>query len=98
MSRGHDVKALVSRPEKVTPRTGVQAVRVDVQSRMNIDRSEWEHLVGSGRAAWYFQPRPRWTSELSLEGAGAWKTIFPFQLELGERRLSTRGVAGRDGK
>ncbi|MBB3224304.1 NAD(P)-dependent oxidoreductase [Pseudoduganella umbonata] len=32
-SRGHDVKALVSRPENVTPKAGVQAVRVDVQDR-----------------------------------------------------------------
>ncbi|WP_338765532.1 NAD(P)-dependent oxidoreductase [Massilia sp. METH4] len=32
-SRGHDVKALVSRPEKVPAQPGVQAARVDVQDR-----------------------------------------------------------------
>ena len=32
-SRGHDVKALVSRPENVPARPGVQAARVDVQDR-----------------------------------------------------------------
>ncbi|GGX85795.1 NAD(P)H-binding protein [Massilia dura] len=32
-SRGHDVKALVSRPEKVPARPGVQAVQADVQDR-----------------------------------------------------------------
>ncbi len=32
-NRGHDVKALVSRPEKVPAQPGVQAVRADVQDR-----------------------------------------------------------------
>jgi hypothetical protein len=69
------------------------ATRVEAETRVDIERQEWRHMVASGRAAWYFQPRQRWTSELSLEGAGAWKTIFPFQLELGERRGGLRGHA-----
>lgn len=75
-------------------RRNFAGLRVDVQSRMSIDRSEWEHLVGSGRAAWYFQPRARWVSELSVEGAGVWRSILPFQIELGDRRSGVRGYAG----
>lgn len=74
-------------------RTSFIAARVEAESRIDIERQEWEHMVASGRAAWYWQPREQWTSELSLEGAGAWKTIFPFQLELGERRGGLRGHA-----
>ncbi|MGH7638642.1 MAG: hypothetical protein ACREOK_13425 [Gemmatimonadaceae bacterium] len=69
------------------------AARIEAESRIDIERQEWQHMVASGRAAWYWQPRDRWTSELSVEGAGAWKTIFPFQLELGERRGGLRGHA-----
>ena len=67
--------------------------RVEAETRIDIERQEWRHMVASGRGAWYFQPRVRWTSELSVEGAGAWRTIFPFQLELGERRGGLRGHA-----
>lgn len=74
-------------------RTSFTAARVKAESRIDIERQEWEHMVASSRAAWYWQPRERWTSELSLEGAGAWRTIFPFQLELGERRGGLRGHA-----
>ena len=69
------------------------AARVEAETRVDIERQDWRHLVASGRGAWYFQPRERWTSEFSLEGAGAWRTIFPFQLELGERRGGLRGHA-----
>jgi hypothetical protein len=65
--------------------------RVETESRLDIDRGTWRHLVASGRSAWYVQPRPRWVSELSIEGAGVWRSIMPFQLELGERRGGVRG-------
>jgi hypothetical protein len=70
------------------------AMRVEAQSRLDIAHSDWAHLVGSGRAAWYFQPRSRWVSELSLEGGGVWRSILPFQIELGDRRTGVRGYAG----
>lgn len=75
-------------------RRSFTAARVDVQSRMDLSRSTWEHLVGSGRAAWYVQPRTWWVSELSVEGAGVWRSILPFQIELGDRRSGVRGYAG----
>ena len=35
-----------------------------------------------------------WVSELSVEGAGVWRSILPFQIELGDRRSGVRGYAG----
>lgn len=67
------------------------AARTEIESRLELDKPTWRHLVGSGRAAWYFKPTPRWTSEVSLEGAGAFRTIVPFQLELGDRIGGVRG-------
>lgn len=69
------------------------AARVEAESRIDLPGEDFEHIIASGRAAWYWLPRDRWTSELSVEGAGGWKTIFPFQLELGERRGGLRGHA-----
>ncbi len=69
------------------------AGRAEVQSRFDLEGSDWNQLVIAGRIAWYFKPRPLWTSELSVEGAGAWRTIIPLQFELGDRRGGVRGYA-----
>jgi hypothetical protein len=69
------------------------AARAEAESRLDLERRDWNHLIASGRAAWYFKPRPRWTSELSIEGAGGWRPLFPFQIELGDRRGGLRGYA-----
>lgn len=68
-------------------------LRTDIESRFDAQEMRWTHLIGSGRAAWYFTPTPRWTSELSSEFAGGWRTILPFQLELGDRQGGLRGYA-----
>jgi hypothetical protein len=70
------------------------ATRVDVESRVDMDQYDWSHLVASGRSAWYYQPRARWTTELSVEGAAVWRSILPFQIELGDRLGGVRGYAG----
>lgn len=67
--------------------------RLEAESRLDLAAGVWRHLVASGRAAWYVQPRERWTSELSIEGTGVWRSVLPFQLELGERRGGVRGYA-----
>jgi hypothetical protein len=67
--------------------------RMEAESRLNLREGSWEHLVSSGRAAWYLVPSPRWTSELSIEGASVWRSVLPFQLELGDRRGGLRGYA-----
>lgn len=69
------------------------AMRTEVESRVNVPEMEWSHIIAGGRAAWYFTPTSRWTSELSSEYAGGWKTILPFQLELGDRLGGVRGYA-----
>jgi hypothetical protein len=69
------------------------ALRTDIESRFDAEEMRWSHLIGSGRAAWYFTPSTRWTSELSTEFAGGWRTILPFQLELGDRQGGLRGYA-----
>ena len=68
-------------------------IRTEVESRLDVDKGDWRNLIASGRAAWYFKPQPRWTSELSIESAGGWRTIVPFQLELGDRYGGVRGYA-----
>jgi hypothetical protein len=67
--------------------------RTEMESRIDLERNDWRHLVASGRAAWYYKPQPRWVSELSIEGTAAWRSIVPFQLELGDRRGGVRGYA-----
>jgi hypothetical protein len=66
-------------------------VRSDLESRLDLTKRQWQHLIASGRAAYYYKPSARWTTEFSLEAAGGWRTIMPFQLELGEHY---GGVAG----
>ncbi|MGH7676856.1 MAG: hypothetical protein ACRENU_00235, partial [Gemmatimonadaceae bacterium] len=72
----------------------VVGFRVEAESRLDLERHTWSHMVAGGRAAWYLQPNDRWVSELAIEGAGVWRSIVPFQLELGDRRGGLRGFAG----
>lgn len=74
-------------------RRNFAGARMEVESRLDLERRSWQHLIASGRAAWYYKPTERWVSELSLEGAAGWRTILPFQLELGERQSGVRGYA-----
>jgi len=60
---------------------------------MNLATADWRHLVASGRAAWYYKPAPNWTSEISVEGAGGWRTMIPFQFGIGDRQGGVRGYA-----
>lgn len=67
--------------------------RAEIESRVDLQRRDWEHLIASGRAAWYFKPTRRWTSEVSIEGGAGWRTLLPFQLDLGDRNGGVRGYA-----
>ena len=71
----------------------IAGVRADAETRVDLETKEWSHLIVGGRAAWYYKPTDRWVSELSLEAAGAFHTILPLQLELGDRRTGLRGYA-----
>jgi hypothetical protein len=68
--------------------------RFDADSRVDVERLEWRHLIASGKGAWYAQPADGWVSELSVEAVGGWRTILPFQIELGDRRSGVRGYSG----
>lgn len=74
-------------------RRSFAGARMEAESRVDVERKSWQHLIASGRAAWYFKPTGRWVSELSLEAAAGWRTILPFQLELGDRQSGVRGYA-----
>lgn len=67
--------------------------RLEAETRMDLEDRDWAHFIVAGRAAWYYKPAPRWVSELSVDGAGGWRTVLPFQLELGDRRTGLRGYA-----
>jgi hypothetical protein len=67
--------------------------RVEAETRIDLEDRDWAHFIVGGRAAWYYKPTDRWVSELSLDGAGGWRTIVPYQLELGDRRTGLRGYA-----
>src|SRR4029079_12533176 len=32
------------------------AVRADVESRVDLTKRQWDHLISSGRGAWYYKP------------------------------------------
>ena len=68
-------------------------MRTEIESRVDATEMRWSHVIASGRAAWYFKPVPRWTSEVSSEFGGGWRTLLPFQLELGDRQGGLRGYA-----
>ena len=67
------------------------AVRVEGESRIDLVTGDWQHLIVGGRAAWYARPGKYWVSELSVEAVGGWRTLLPFQIELGDRRTGLRG-------
>lgn len=67
--------------------------RAEVESRLDLDQRNWNHMVASARAAWYFKVDDGWVSELAVEGAGVWRSVLPFQIELGDRRSGVRGYA-----
>jgi hypothetical protein len=69
------------------------ATRVDVESRLDMDQADWDHLVASGRMAWYYRAREKWVTELGFEGAAVWRSILPWQIELGDRIGGVRGYA-----
>lgn len=73
------------------------AMQVDGEARRSFEEGgDWDGILGSARAAWYFKPAERFTSIASAEWAGAWRERFPFLLELGDRQGGVRGFAGAD--
>ena len=72
------------------------------EARYSLDRRQWENVIGSGRAAWYFRPAVRQTTVLQAEWATGRRMKAPLQLSLADReggllghRLSTDPGARR---
>jgi len=70
-----------------------QAIRVQLQgeARHSTDRSEWESVVTSGRAAHYLKLGEDQTTITSLEWSGGWRMSVPFALSLADHRGGVRG-------
>jgi len=54
---------------------------------------EWDGLVASAHAAWYFKPKLTRTFVLSADGAYGQRVRVPFQLALGDVSGGVRGYA-----
>lgn len=73
------------------------AFQADGEARRAFDGSrDWDAILGSGRAAWYFKPARVFTSIASVEWAGGWRARFPAMLELGDREGGVRGFGDAD--
>lgn len=55
------------------------------EARYSKDRNQWENVIGSGRAAWYFRPAVRQTTVIQTEWATGRRMQAPFQLSLADR-------------
>ena len=54
------------------------------EARYDLSRGQWDNVVGSGRAAWYFRPAVRQTTVLQAEWATGRRMRAPFQLSLSD--------------
>jgi hypothetical protein len=61
---------------------GVQGI---TEMRYDLERRQWDNVIGSGRAAWYFRPAVRQTTVLQAEWAAGRRMQVPFQLTLADR-------------
>jgi hypothetical protein len=55
------------------------------EGRYDLQRSEWNNLVASGRAAWYFRPAISQTTVVQAEWGVGRRMLVPFQLSLADR-------------
>lgn len=69
------------------------AIQVLGEGRQSYDENQWDDILTSGRAAWYFKPHARHTTIASGEWSAGWRLRSPFQLNLGESRGGMRGYS-----
>lgn len=55
------------------------------EARYSLDRNQWENVIGTGRAAWYFRPAVRQTTVVQMEWATGRRMQTPLQLSLADR-------------
>jgi hypothetical protein len=61
------------------------------EARYSLDRGQWENVIGSGRAAWYFRPAVRQTTVMQAEWATGRRMQAPLQLSLADREGGVMG-------
>jgi hypothetical protein len=61
------------------------------EARYSLDRKQWENVIGTGRAAWYFRPAIRQTTVLQMEWATGRRMQAPLQLSLADREGGLMG-------
>lgn len=55
------------------------------EARYNLETREFENLISSGHAAWYFRPAVHQTTVLEADWAGGRRMRNPFQVSLADR-------------
>lgn len=61
------------------------------EARYSLDRNQWENVIGTGRAAWYFRPAVRQTTVMEMEWATGRRMQAPLQLSLADREGGIMG-------
>jgi hemolysin activation/secretion protein len=63
------------------------------EARRDVRTGDWDGLIASAHAAWYFKPQIRRTFILIADGAYGQRVRVPFQLALGDVSGGVRGYA-----
>lgn len=67
------------------------AVQGITEARFDLDAHQWENIIGSGHAAWYFRPAIQQTTVFELDWATARRMRSPFQVSLADHEAGVIG-------
>jgi len=73
--------------------TSFAALRVEGETRQDLNTHRWDSMIGSGRLGGYFKPSAAYVFIGSGEFSGGRHERFPFQLRLGDRVGGVRGYS-----
>lgn len=76
--------------------TSFSAIELMGERRRNMDTHQWDGVLASGRAAWYYHYNEHNTMISDLEWSGGWRQRVPFQLRFSDRDGGLRGYASSD--
>ena len=74
--------------------TSFLGIRVQGEGREDRTTKRWDAIVVGGRLAWYLKPSVRQTAIAAAEFTGAWRSVLPFQLALGDQEGGVRAYDG----
>jgi hypothetical protein len=66
-------------------------VQLESEARRDFDRGDWDSMIGSGRAAWYYRMSRGLLLNVSDEFSFAAQSLLPAQLSINERIGGVRG-------